>query len=147
MWVQVYVRKQDEIIQRHLEMWLGEQGAEGTKPGLPKEMRDNVRNLNAWTSQEVFAGECAFVLVVVAVVVVVCYLNVYMSTSVCVHEDGGGAARRGRVGWHVGCMWLLGSWIYDHGLGLGGRGLMHCTCPYPNINCTCACHICVWVRV
>lgn len=44
----VYVRKQDEIIRKHIEEWMAMGGKD--------EMRPYVRDLNAFTSQEVFAG-------------------------------------------------------------------------------------------
>eukprot|EP00798_Chlamydomonas_sp_ICE-L_P016403 gene16403-22610_t len=44
----VYVRKQDEIVKNHIEEWMA-MGGKG-------EMRNYVRDLNAFTSQEVFAG-------------------------------------------------------------------------------------------
>ncbi|GAX72950.1 hypothetical protein CEUSTIGMA_g405.t1 [Chlamydomonas eustigma] len=45
----VYVRKQDQIIQDHIKSWM-EDG------NTTKEMRPFIRDLNAFTSQEVFAG-------------------------------------------------------------------------------------------
>lgn len=58
---QVYIARQDQVICEHLRRWLAEQGAEvtGTRAGLPTEMRVLIRDMNAWTSQEVFAGERA----------------------------------------------------------------------------------------
>uniref|UniRef100_A0A7S0V0I1 C-22 sterol desaturase n=1 Tax=Polytomella parva TaxID=51329 RepID=A0A7S0V0I1_9CHLO len=44
----VYVRKQDQIIQEHLQQWLSKEG--------PREIRNFVRDLNQETSQMVFAG-------------------------------------------------------------------------------------------
>lgn len=46
----VYVNKQDEIIKRHIDTWLASFGSN------PTEMRPFIRDLNAFTSQEVFAG-------------------------------------------------------------------------------------------
>lgn len=55
----VYVTKQDQVICNHVRQWLASQGADaqGGKAGLPCEMRTLVRDMNAMTSQEVFAGE------------------------------------------------------------------------------------------
>lgn len=52
----VYVRKQDAIICDKLREWLAEQEATPVTAGKPMEMRVFVQKLNAWTSQEVFAG-------------------------------------------------------------------------------------------
>lgn len=54
---QVYVSKQDQIICDHLRKWVFQQGGSDKHLGFAQEMRDFVRALNAWTSQEVFAGE------------------------------------------------------------------------------------------
>uniref|UniRef100_A0A6T8Q4F7 sterol 22-desaturase n=1 Tax=Chlamydomonas leiostraca TaxID=1034604 RepID=A0A6T8Q4F7_9CHLO len=54
----VYIARQDQVICAHLKRWLAEQGADekGARAGLPTEMRVLIRDMNAWTSQEVFAG-------------------------------------------------------------------------------------------
>ncbi len=57
--LQVYVLKQDGIVCDRLREWLGEQGSTPASYGTATEMRPFVRDLNAWTSQEVFAGELA----------------------------------------------------------------------------------------
>eukprot|EP00199_Chlamydomonas_sp_CCMP681_P000355 CAMPEP_0119116630 /NCGR_PEP_ID=MMETSP1180-20130426/52392_1 /TAXON_ID=3052 ORGANISM="Chlamydomonas cf sp, Strain CCMP681" /NCGR_SAMPLE_ID=MMETSP1180 /ASSEMBLY_ACC=CAM_ASM_000741 /LENGTH=544 /DNA_ID=CAMNT_0007105803 /DNA_START=25 /DNA_END=1659 /DNA_ORIENTATION=+ len=52
----MYVMKQDQIICDHLGKWLDSLGSTDSAQGKTTEVRTLVRDLNAWTSQEVFAG-------------------------------------------------------------------------------------------
>ncbi len=51
------MRKQDAIICERFRQWLDAHGGSATAFSAVEEMRPFVRDLNAWTSQEVFAGE------------------------------------------------------------------------------------------